>query len=436
MPDNQAGRASSGRSNHSFSELRKRAAARSLRMEAASRNEPTSDECLAAMEELRIHQIELEMQNEELQRTLLDLERSRARYFEIYELAPIGYVTLNEGGMVLQVNLHAASLLGALRDSLHGHPFFRSIFREDRHSYSLSFKRLLYTRQMQSCEVRLLRPNAPPLWVQLQMSAGIEEYRPVCRIVMVDVHEHRTAKERLEADVLQETSAARRLQAQEEELRRSLAEKDTLLFEVHHRVKNNLQMVSNLLRMQADLLSDAGANAALKESQHRVLSMAMIHERLYGRKEIDQVDFEEYAQTLVTELFHSYTGRAGQITSRLHTERVVLKSEQAIPCSLILNELVTNAIKYAYPNGRSGEVVIELKETGDGRVTLAVSDRGVGMPEGLDWENSGSIGMPIVALLTKQISGSLTVHSNQGTQIKIEFPKRRIAAQASAAATR
>ena len=171
-----------------------------------------------------------------------------------------------------------------------------------------------------------------------------------------------------------------------EDLRRTLNEKDTLLKEVHHRVKNNLQVVSSLLRMQSRLVTDPTAAKALYDSQQRVLSMSLIHERLYGSQWAGQIDFAEYARALVNELFRSYG--SANVTSRVTASPVRLNIDQAIPCGLILNELVTNSLKYAYPEGQTGELRIELCETTFNEVVLKIADNGVGLPENFDLSNS------------------------------------------------
>jgi PAS domain S-box-containing protein len=227
-----------------------------------------------------------------------------------------------------------------------------------------------------------------------------------------DIHEQKTEKERLEAQV----------QSRTEELRRSLTEVETLVKEVHHRVKNNLQVISSLLSMQSDMLDDPTAIAALRECQQRVNSMALIHERLYGSRTLEEIDFAEYAETLIQELFYGYSSSAANVTSRLNLAPVMLKIEHAIPCGLILNELVTNALKYAYPDGRGGEIAVDLSASQSG-VTLTVRDYGVGLPASVDWKNSKSLGLPIVDLLTQQIGGTLTVQRSPGAMFTVKFSK-------------
>jgi PAS domain S-box-containing protein len=238
-----------------------------------------------------------------------------------------------------------------------------------------------------------------------------------------DIHEQKMAKERLEIEVLKRTVALQRLQTKEEQLQHSLSEQTVLLKEVHHRVKNNLQVISSLLRMQSDLLKDPVASQALKESQNRVSSMALIHEQLYGDRDMVQIDFAQFTHTLVNALLYSYIGSASHVTSRLNVSPVLLNADQAIPCGLILNELVTNALKYAYPNGQQGEVMVDLKETEGGSVVLQVSDQGVGLQDDLDCANASSLGLTLVNTLTDQLGGTLSIRSRPGTAFTITFDR-------------
>ncbi len=218
-------------------------------------------------------------------------------------------------------------------------------------------------------------------------------------------------------------AAAMKRDRTEQELRRSLLEKDTLLQEVHHRVKNNLQIVSSLLMLQVDSLADRSAVTALKECRQRVLSMAMIHERLYSGKQMAEIEFDEYARALVQELVHSYAGRKSKMTGRISAPRIRLNIGQAIPCGLILNELVTNALKYAYPEGRDGEVMVELHESPEGRIRVSVSDRGQGLPPDFDFRNSKTLGLRIVDVLAKQLGGAVTINGGERTTFVLDFPR-------------
>ena len=202
----------------------------------------------------------------------------------------------------------------------------------------------------------------------------------------------------------------------------ALAAKDVLLQEVHHRVKNNLQTISSLLNLQAETLPDI-AQQALEESQRRIRSMALVHEQLYGAQDPGELDFAEYTRSLTSDLMIAYRGGREGVSLRLELEPVLLGANQAISCGLILNELVTNSFKHAFPESR-GEILVELHSPGDGEVALRVADDGVGLPPGFDWRESNSLGLRIVAVLTRQLAGTLVHHPGAGASFTLTFLKQ------------
>ncbi|RMF04727.1 MAG: hypothetical protein D6768_02515 [Chloroflexi bacterium] len=206
---------------------------------------------------------------------------------------------------------------------------------------------------------------------------------------------------RLFAQAQQEIADRERV---ESELKASLKEKELLLQEVHHRVKNNMQIISSLLNLQIDGVQDEQAVAVLKDSQHRVRSMAMVHEKLYQSKNFAQIDFAEYVRQLATYLFRSHGARAACIDLVVEADEILLTVDSAVPCGLILNELISNALKHAFPDGRSGQVCVRLFFTGN-ELNLVVSDNGVGMADGFDIHTSSSLGMQLVDTLANQLDG-------------------------------
>lgn len=210
--------------------------------------------------------------------------------------------------------------------------------------------------------------------------------------------------------------------AHEKALSKALTAAEILLREVHHRVKNNLQIISSLLNMQADGLPE-GAQKALDESQRRVRSMALVHEQLYSRERPDQVDFGEYVASLTSELFSAYSIHSSTIRLRLDIEPVLLHIDQAMPCGLILNELMTNSLKYAFPETHSGEILVALRSSAEGRVTLRVADNGVGLPPGFDWRKSQSLGLRIVNVLATQLNGILDCSGGGGADFTLTFAR-------------
>ena len=211
--------------------------------------------------------------------------------------------------------------------------------------------------------------------------------------------------------------------AHERAISAALAAKEVLLQEVHHRVKNNLQIISSLLNMHADGLPDQ-ARQALDESQRRVRSMALVHEQLYSRERPDELDFGEYATSLASEILGAYSEDRGAIRLRFELEPVTLNIDQAVPCALILNELVTNAVKYAFPDHRAGEILVALHECGENRVCLRVADDGIGFPPGFDRTDCQSLGLRIVDILTYQLNGTLAVGPGPGAEFELSFVRQ------------
>ncbi|MFQ5510618.1 MAG: histidine kinase dimerization/phosphoacceptor domain -containing protein [Candidatus Krumholzibacteriia bacterium] len=207
----------------------------------------------------------------------------------------------------------------------------------------------------------------------------------------------------------------------EEQIRQSLSEKELLLHELHHRVKNNLQVISSLLDLQSSFIDDPKTLENFRESQSRIRSMALIHEQLYHTTELDEIDFKTYLERLTAHLFDSFGVRTDVIALRLDVEDLGLNLDQAVACGLIVNELVTNALKHAFPKNTAGEIVIGYRRGEDGGRVLSVCDDGRGIDEQYDPDQSDSLGMSLVETLVKQLRGRLTFSHDGGTQCRIEF---------------
>ena len=205
------------------------------------------------------------------------------------------------------------------------------------------------------------------------------------------------------------------------QLESALQEKTVLLKEVHHRVKNNLAVISSLLGMQADA-GGPEARLALSESHRRVHSIALIHEHLYGNEHLNRVNFSEYAQQLVQELYSAFVREEGRISLKIDVEPIELDIHWAVPCALILNELLSNAFKHAFPAGRSGEIRVSFRESGPGYLELVVQDNGIGSLAGGNAQSSQSTGLSIVRILTTQLDGSLEQEACSGMRFVLRFP--------------
>jgi two-component sensor histidine kinase len=227
------------------------------------------------------------------------------------------------------------------------------------------------------------------------------------------------------ARAIRESDTARARIEAERNLKASLREKELLLQEVHHRVKNNLQVIISLLNMQSRVVNDPLLTAALQESQKRVWSMAMIHEMLYSSSSPENVDFAAYAQVLATEVSSSYGIDPARIRLALDLEPLSFEMDCAIPCGLILNELLSNAFKHAFPNGRTGEVRVSLQRR-ERYIRLAVEDTGIGLPRDRVPAKGKSLGLSIIDILTQQLGGSMEFTSNQGSHFVLTFAEKWI----------
>ncbi|MBD2530151.1 PAS domain S-box protein [Nostoc flagelliforme FACHB-838] len=220
--------------------------------------------------------------------------------------------------------------------------------------------------------------------------------------------------EQAQAELVQRQKAQVKLKA-------ALAEKEVLLKEVHHRVKNNLQIVSSLLQLQSQTLKDPEAIKVLRESQNRIESISLIHKNLYTSANIGQIDVAAYIQNLATSLLISYQLCPEKISLETDINPLRLNVDQAIACGLVINELISNALKHAFPNQQEGIISIILHNSGN-RIELIIQDNGIGLPDNLDWRNTDSLGLSLVHdLVTEQLEGNITLERNHGTIFKIEF---------------
>lgn len=216
-----------------------------------------------------------------------------------------------------------------------------------------------------------------------------------------------------------EMTACRNTEAQ---LRAALGKKEALLKEIHHRVKNNMQIIASLLAMQTQSMTDARTIAMLKESQRRIRSMALVHQQLYQSADLGTINVGEYIQKLIADLADACGIGSGRIRIELHVPSIFWRIDTAVPCGLILTELISNAFKHAFPDGRTGEIHIELRTDPEGSVTMSVRDNGVGFVCELDGRKQDSLGLQLVSTLTDQLDGMMQLETHAGTAIHITFP--------------
>lgn len=223
----------------------------------------------------------------------------------------------------------------------------------------------------------------------------------------------------LRRELFERQMAEKELLASQQKLQQSLAEKESLLREIHHRVKNNLQVVSSMLYLQEEYMQDAKGVEILRESQNRVKSMALIHEQLYGTADLAQIDFGRYVKGLTANLFDAYGIDPTHIRLNVRADDIALGVDMAVPCGLIVNELVSNALKHAFLPDVGGTIDVVIGSLDDGRMQFVVADDGIGLDASPADAEKKSLGLRLVDTLTAQLDGSLSVQSEHGTRFSI-----------------
>ena len=336
-------------------------------------------------------------------RALRSRPRSQDIYEELFELAPDAYLFTAPNGRILRANRAACALLNCPRLDLVGAPLASFMPSHD-------YRRLLGdlppapldTQPLPEREIAL-RPRQRPsvaAAVTLGVARGADGRPQGLRWQLRDISERRKVEERLEA---------------------SVREKELLLREVYHRVKNNLQIICSLLSLQEASLQDPAALQVLRNARDRVRSMALVHERLYRSSDLTSVDFAEHLRQLARELRHSYGIAAQDVRFIFNLRKVGLGIDVAIPCSMIVHELVSNALQHAFAGGRGGRIAIDLVGEPPDHARLGVSDDGVGLPEDAP-VRSGSLGLQLVSMMVEQIAGTLEVRRTPGAGFQIRFP--------------
>jgi len=238
--------------------------------------------------------------------------------------------------------------------------------------------------------------------------------------------ENRKYSEHLEEMVEERTAELEKELAErkrvQQRLKGSLKEKEVLLREVHHRVKNNMQIIQSLFKLQVRNVDDEKIHRILRDAGNRIRSMSLIHEKLYRSKDLVKINFNEYIVNLARDLYQSYRTSTNQIRFRVDCGDISLDINIAIPCGLVINELITNSLKHAFPGDKSGEINIIFKSLDDDRFSLVFSDNGIGIPDEIDFKNTDSFGLHLVNILVEgQLMGEIELDRKYGTKFLIKF---------------
>jgi PAS domain S-box-containing protein len=332
-------------------------------------------------------------------------KRAEERLRQVIESAPSAIVMVNAGGEIVLVNGQTEKVFGYRREELIGqriellvperlrahHPEYRNGFLRQPQARPMGEGRDLFARRRDGSEFP----------VEIGLNPIETEEGAMVLSTIVDISARKQA---------------------EEAIKSSLREKEVMLKEIHHRVKNNLQIISSLLDLQSGTINDPRVLQSFQESQHRIRSMALIHEKLYQSPDLAEVDFADYVRSLIAYLLRAYRISEATVSLKLDAEPVRLRIDTAIPCGLILNELVSNSLKHAFPDGRRGAITVAVRAEPEGRASLRVSDNGVGLPQGDDWWAGPSLGLRLVRTLTQQLRGTMTVETVAGATFNLSFP--------------
>lgn len=337
------------------------------------------------------------------------IELAELKFRGLLEFAPDSVIIVNSEGKIILINTQAEKMFGYNQDELIGEPIETLIPVRLREAH-IRHRRNYYVNPQ-------MRPMGANLDVICQRKDGREFPSETSLSPM------RSDEGLIVISVIRDITDRRKA---EEKIKVALNEKEVLLREIYHRVKNNMQVISSLLSLQSQYIEDKKVSEMYRETQGRIRSMALVHEKLYKSKSLADIDINEYIKDLVDNLFQSYESYAGKITVKIEAKDVSFSIDSAIPSGLIINELVSNCIKHAFPGGKVEEekiceIRIILSPLGQDTFELIVGDNGIGIPADLDLNNIGSLGLKLVNTLVQQLQGSLELRREGGTEFRIRF---------------
>lgn len=305
--------------------------------------------------------------------------------------------------LILDVNEYACIKHGYTRDELIGKPYSIVNDKDTEEEITDKAQRIL-AGEILNFESVHIRKDGYKFPVEVSARLIKVKEKPIMISIVRDITERKQA---------------------EEQIKTALKEKEILLKEIHHRVKNNLQIISSLLSLQSRYNEDKRTVEVFRNSQERIRAMAIAHEKLYQSKDLAQIDFCDYISSLITYLFESYSLKASQVELKTRIENIFINLETAIPLGLIVNELVSNSLKHAFPGDKKGIIHVALSKCEDERYdyTMVIGDNGVGLAQGTDLQYSGSLGMVLVESLIKQLHGIMKLETSNGMCFTIKFKK-------------
>ncbi len=351
-----------------------------------------------------------------LERTA-ELMESQEKYRNVVERANDGIFIIKDT-VVAYANTSAAKSSGYTIEEIVGKPFYTFIHPDEKERVMENYAKRLTNETVDTIyETSLMHKNGETIDVEFNIGHIPYENERAMLVIVRD----NTIRKKLEKD---QEKIITELQQAELQIRSALAEKEVLLKEIHHRVKNNLQIITSLLNLQASTLIDEAARGCFLETQNRVHLMALIHDKLYRSESLSSIDSRDYLNTVLSELYHAMGGASQGIDLEIDIEETTLPLDFAIPCGLIVNELMTNALKYAFPDGWAGKKIITFRfKHSNGYFNILFKDSGAGLPDNFNTGVRSSLGMELIFVLsTKQMKGTLDIVRSEGTEFHIAIP--------------
>ncbi|MDD5482067.1 MAG: PAS domain S-box protein [Kiritimatiellae bacterium] len=356
------------------------------------------------------------------------LRESERKYRTITEQSLVG-IQIIKDGLVLFVNDGWTKITGYSLPEITGwnieeylriiHPEDRAFCAEQLRGNQAGFPETI----LPIYDCRFTAKTGETKWVSIH-SRPVEFTDGRAAVSMIiDITDRKLAAAELLAANKQLSAANKHLVRREKELLKANYEKEILLKEIHHRVKNNLQVISSLINLELHNIADPDAVGLLKECQNRIKTIAMIHEKMYQWGDMTRIDIGNYLESLTGHISRMYLKHPASVTVAVNAKNVYLPINQAIPCALLANELVVNSLKHAFPENRpaDGKITVEMKDDRDGRYVLTVSDNGIGLPAGIDCRKTKSLGMQLVSTFVNQLEGTLEITGGPGATFKIVF---------------
>jgi len=373
-------------------------------------NTPTYEELKQRVKELEQDKIKYKQIEKELQ-------ESQFLFSEMFEQSTVSIQLFDPNGYCLRVNSKFCKMFGVhVEDIIDG-------------KYNILKDKNLMSPRISKLVEEIFNMQIVNRWegqFDIGTSADLFEI-PTDKRIQIDIdtlgYPILDTSGQLKYVVLHTHDITKRKQS-EEKIKASLKEKETLLHEIHHRVKNNMQIISSLLKLQSNNIEDNQTKDVLKEAQSRVYAMSAVHEMLHGSENLSKIDLKSYLSKITTAIFHTYSVKPDKVKLNYDVENISISINLASPIGLIINELISNSLKYAFPEDRKGEITVSMKKLNQ-ELHLTVIDDGVGIPPNLDWKNSNTLGLKLVrTLVENQLDGSIQMESTNGTKFVIKFKKQ------------